>query len=36
MSILKSLQTFIESYKGIDKLEYIPKVNTDQTEKERK
>jgi hypothetical protein len=34
VSILKSLQTFIESYEGIDELKRIPKVKTDQTDEE--
>ncbi|HWQ76556.1 MAG TPA: hypothetical protein VN441_14685, partial [Syntrophomonas sp.] len=34
MSIIKALQTFIESYEGIDELRRIPKVNTDRTDEE--
>ncbi len=34
MSILKALQTFIESYEGIDELKKIPTVKTDQIDKE--
>lgn len=32
MSILKSLQTFIETWEGIDEIQKIPKLNTDQTD----
>ncbi len=34
MSIIKSLQEFIESYEGIEQLKTIPKVNTDQLDDE--
>lgn len=34
MSIVKTLQTFIETYDGIEEIKNIPKVNTDKTDKE--